>query len=90
VGAFERTSWVDSSSPRAPVTACTVWLSSAYAGQSLEADCFPIGDELHVDRSLFEIVTETVVEGCIGETLAAQLRRCVARAACDAESAHCA
>jgi hypothetical protein len=46
-------------------------LASAYAGHALEADCFPIGDELHVDRSLAEIVTETVVEGCIGETLAA-------------------
>jgi hypothetical protein len=46
-------------------------LASAYAGHALEADCFPIGDELHVDRSLPEIVTETVVEGCIGETLAA-------------------
>lgn len=46
-------------------------LASAYAGEPLEADCFPIGDELHIDRSLSEIVTETVVEGCIGETLAA-------------------
>jgi hypothetical protein len=46
-------------------------LASAYAGQPLEADCFPIGDQLHVDRGLPEIVTETVVEGCIGETLAA-------------------
>lgn len=46
-------------------------LASAYAGQPLEADCFPIGDQLKVDRTLPEIVTETVVEGCIGETLAA-------------------
>jgi hypothetical protein len=46
-------------------------LASAYAGEPLEADCFPIGNELHIDRSLAEIVTETVVEGCIGETLAA-------------------
>lgn len=46
-------------------------LASAYAGEPLEADCFPIGDQLHVDRALPDIVTETVVEGCIGETLAA-------------------
>lgn len=46
-------------------------LASAYAGEPLEADCFPIGDELHVDRALRDIVMETVIEGCIGETLAA-------------------
>lgn len=46
-------------------------LASAYAGEPLEADCFPIGDTLHVDRALPAIVMETVVEGCIGETLAA-------------------
>jgi hypothetical protein len=46
-------------------------LASAYAGEPLEADCFPIGDQLHVDRALPDIVMETVIEGCIGETLAA-------------------
>jgi hypothetical protein len=46
-------------------------LASAYAGEPLEADCFPIGDTLPVDRALPAIVMETVVEGCIGETLAA-------------------
>jgi hypothetical protein len=46
-------------------------LASAYAGEPLEADCFPIGDTLQIDRTLPAIVMETVVEGCIGETLAA-------------------
>jgi hypothetical protein len=46
-------------------------LASAYAGEPVEADCFPIGNTLRVDRALPAIVMETVVEGCIGETLAA-------------------
>jgi hypothetical protein len=46
-------------------------LASAYAGEPLEPDRFPIDAQLPVDRTLEAIVAETVVEGCIGETLAA-------------------
>lgn len=46
-------------------------LASAYAGTALEPDAFPLGDTLPLQRELTEIVAETIVEGCIGETLAA-------------------
>jgi hypothetical protein len=46
-------------------------LASAYAGELLEPDAFPIGDTLPIQRDLRDIVAETIVEGCIGETLAA-------------------
>ena len=46
-------------------------LASGYAGEPLEPDAFPIDDRLVIDRELTAIVIETVVEGCIGETLAA-------------------
>jgi hypothetical protein len=46
-------------------------LASAYHGSPLEPDDFPIGDTLALDRDLASIVEETVLEGCIGETLAA-------------------
>jgi hypothetical protein len=46
-------------------------LASAYAGKLLEPDAFPIGDTLPIQRDLSDIVAETIVEGCIGETLAA-------------------
>ncbi len=46
-------------------------LASAYAGEPLEPDEFPIGDQIPLQRSLEDMVTETVIEGCIGETLAA-------------------
>jgi hypothetical protein len=46
-------------------------LASAYAGKPLEPDAFPIGDTLPIQRDLCDIVAETIVEGCIGETLAA-------------------
>jgi hypothetical protein len=46
-------------------------LASAYAGRPLEAGEFPVSDPLPLDRALTDIVAETIVEGCIGETLAA-------------------
>lgn len=46
-------------------------LASAYAGEPLEPDAFPVEARLPIDRELVAIVAETVVEGCIGETLAA-------------------
>ena len=46
-------------------------LASAYAGEPLEPDDFPVAGQLPIDRELTAIVAETVVEGCIGETLAA-------------------
>ena len=46
-------------------------LASGYAGEPLEPDLFPIDAQLAIDRDLTAIVIETVVEGCIGETLAA-------------------
>ena len=46
-------------------------LASAYAGEPLEPDAFPLGDSVPLQRELTEIVAETIVEGCIGETLAA-------------------
>jgi hypothetical protein len=46
-------------------------LASAYAGEPLEPDNFPVDATLPIDRALAAIVAETVVEGCIGETLAA-------------------
>jgi hypothetical protein len=46
-------------------------LASAYAGEPLEPDCFPIQSDVRVNTDLVAIVEETIVEGCIGETLAA-------------------
>lgn len=46
-------------------------LASAYAGEPLEPDRFPIEDDVRVNTDLVAIVQETIVEGCIGETLAA-------------------
>jgi hypothetical protein len=46
-------------------------LASAYAGRPLAPAAFPLPAELPVDRDLADIVAETIVEGCIGETLAA-------------------
>jgi hypothetical protein len=46
-------------------------LASAYAGEPLEPADFPVDATLAIDRDLAAIVAETVVEGCIGETLAA-------------------
>ncbi len=46
-------------------------LASAYAGRALEPDAFPLDDRLPIQRDLADIVSETIVEGCIGETLAA-------------------
>jgi len=46
-------------------------LASAYAGEPLEPDRFPIDDDVRVNTDLVAIVEETIVEGCIGETLAA-------------------
>jgi hypothetical protein len=46
-------------------------LASAYAGEPLEPDLFPIDNDVRVNTDLVAIVEETIVEGCIGETLAA-------------------
>lgn len=55
-------------------------LASAYEGEPLEPAGLPVPPTLQVATDLAGIVEETVVEGCIGETLAAmqaaeQLRR---------------
>ncbi len=46
-------------------------LASAYAGEALDPGRFPIAGPVHVETDLARMVIETVVEGCIGETLAA-------------------
>ena len=46
-------------------------LASAYAGEPLEPAGLPVPSPLPVDTELADLVTETVIEGCIGETLAA-------------------
>lgn len=46
-------------------------LASAYAGQALGPDRFPIGEGVPVTNDLVAIIEETIVEGCIGETIAA-------------------
>jgi len=55
-------------------------LASVYAGEALGPDDFPIGEDATIATALLDIVEETIVEGCIGETMAAfqaaeQLRR---------------
>ena len=46
-------------------------LASAYAGAPLEPAGFPIAGPIAVERDLAAIAAYSVVEGCIGETLAA-------------------
>jgi hypothetical protein len=46
-------------------------LASAYAGEPLEPDALPVPTPLPLDARLVDMVVETVIEGCIGETLAA-------------------
>jgi len=59
-------------------------LASGYAGEPLEPDAFPIDAQLAIDTELTAIVLETVVEGCIGETLAALQARAQLDATTDA------
>jgi hypothetical protein len=46
-------------------------LASTYAGEALAPSALPVPDSVPIARSLEDIVAESVVEGCIGETLAA-------------------
>jgi hypothetical protein len=46
-------------------------LASAYAGEPLEPDVLPVPAPMPLDVRLADMVIETVIEGCIGETLAA-------------------
>src|SRR5262249_51445943 len=57
-------------------------VAAAYGGVATEPASFPFGGCVEVASSLAEIVARTVVEGCIGETLAAiQAAEQLARAA---------
>jgi hypothetical protein len=56
-------------------------LASAYAGEPLEPEPFPLSPALAVDTDLVPVAVESVIEGCIGETLAAaQAAEALARA----------
>ncbi len=56
-------------------------LASAYAGEALAPSALPVPDTVPIPRGLEDIVAESVVEGCIGETLAAaQAAESLARA----------
>jgi hypothetical protein len=56
-------------------------LASAYAGTDLAPERLPMPPALHIERDLAAMVVESVVEGCIGETLAAaQAEEALARA----------
>ena len=46
-------------------------LASGYAGDSVQPGAFPLGASLDIDASLVGLATSTVIEGCIGETVAA-------------------
>jgi len=48
-------------------------LASAYAGEPLSPGRFPVGSELRVGAGLADLAASTIVEGCIGETVAAVL-----------------
>ena len=56
-------------------------LASAYADEDLAPSSLPVPDAVAITKDLEEIVAESVVEGCIGETLAAaQAAESLARA----------
>jgi hypothetical protein len=46
-------------------------LASGFAGEAVEPGAFPLGKSLDIDSSLIGLATSTVIEGCIGETVAA-------------------
>ncbi len=46
-------------------------LASAYAGEDVAPGPFPLGGEVRVGARLAEVAASTVVEGCVGETVAA-------------------
>jgi hypothetical protein len=48
-------------------------LASAYAGEELAPGAFPLGGGVRVGSGLADLAMSTVVEGCIGETVAAMV-----------------
>jgi hypothetical protein len=46
-------------------------LASGYAGEAVQPGAFPLGASLDIDGSLVGLARSTVIEGCIGETVAA-------------------
>jgi hypothetical protein len=48
-------------------------LASAYAGETVAPGPFPVGGAMAIGASLAELAASTVIEGCVGETVAAVL-----------------